>query len=105
MTQLALRLAEESRLDRAFAEFHAQNPAVYARLVELAHAARRRGHQRIGIKMLFEVLRWERYLETVDVSGFRLNNNWTSRYARLVMANEPTLAGMFETRELDKAAA
>ena len=31
---------------------------------------------------------------------FRLNNNWTGMYARLLMENEPTLAGLFETREL-----
>ena len=30
---------------------------------------------------------------------FKLNNNYVSRYARLIMAQEADLEGVFETRE------
>jgi len=97
---------EESRLDRAFAEFHEQNPEVYLRLVKLARDLRARGHKRLGIGMLFEVIRWMHYMETFDVAGYKLNNNHRSRYSRLIMASELDLGDVFETRELadEKAA-
>jgi hypothetical protein len=89
----------EDRLDRAFEEFHRANPQVMDRLVALATQARRRGVRRIGIGMLFEVLRWEHAIETSG-DEFRLNNNLRSRYARRIMADHPELDGIFETREL-----
>lgn len=95
----ALQLSLETRLDREFSEFHESNPDVYAELVRLAREAVARGRRRIGIKMLWEVLRWHFWLQTSS-EDFRLNNNFPSRYARLVMAREPDLRGVFETRAL-----
>ncbi len=92
--------SEETRLDLAFSTFHAANPHVYVKLVQLARDLCRRGHRLLGIKMLFEVLRWQHYMETVDPSGFKLNNNLTSRYARLIMKSEADLFEIFEVREL-----
>lgn len=87
-----------------FAEFHANNPQVYAELVKLARRARGRGVQRIGIKMLWERLRWELQVETYNpgVETYRLNNNWHSFYARLLMDENPELRDLFETRESRK---
>lgn len=86
-------------ITKAFWEFHNTNPKVYARLAELALQAKRTGRPRIGIKMLFEVLRWEHFLD-VKSKDFKLNNNFHSRYARLLMRDYPQLQGFFETREL-----
>jgi hypothetical protein len=86
-------------LDVRFAEFHDANPHVYDALVRMARQWKRAGRESCSIKMLFEVLRWEIGITT---SGdlFTLNNSYTSRYARLINANEPDLAGIFETRSL-----
>jgi hypothetical protein len=89
-----------TRLDRAFNEFHAANPKVYEKLRELSLDLRRRGHQRAGIGMLWEVMRWQTIIETSSDDGFKLNNNLRSRYARMLMDNEPELDGFFEIREL-----
>lgn len=91
---------EESRLERAFRAFHEESPHVYAKLVQLAREARAVGQQRVGIGMLWEVLRWQLFVATTSDDGFKLNNNHRSRYARLIMAQEPDLADVFETREL-----
>ena len=99
--QLALAFDRERSIDEAFAAFHAENPHVYAELKMLALRARRRGASRIGIGMLFEVLRWRRTLRT-EGEDFKLNNNYRSRYARM-LNHEPDLAGCFETRELRAA--
>jgi len=81
-----------------FRAFHGANPHVYRALRNLALEARRRGRQRYGMKGLFEVLRWHYALETTDVE-FKLNNNFTAHYARMLMAREPEPQGFFETRE------
>ena len=93
--------AARRKLDRAFEEYHAANPAVYSTLRDLALDMRRRGHHRVGVKMLWEVMRWQLTISTTtDPAGFKLNNNLCSRYARLLMDQEPELEGMFNTREL-----
>lgn len=89
-----------STIERDFAEFHRRNPHVYDRLVELARAwHERRPGQKLGMKMLFEVLRWEVAMKTVG-EDFKLNNSYTSYYARLIMRQERDLDGLFETRQL-----
>lgn len=88
-------------IQQAFMAFHRANPWVYNALVALAHDMVDRGHSRIGIGMLAEVIRWHYYRQTDDPSsGFKLNNNYRSRYARMIAAREPALADVFETREL-----
>lgn len=86
-------------IEESFWQFHAANPHVYGELLALARRARRRGVERLGIGMLFEVLRW-RYALRTGGDDFRLNNNHRSYYARLIMLRNPELDGIFETRRL-----
>ena len=90
--------AQHLSIEEQFQAFHRANPQVYDLLRSLALAMVRAGRDRIGAKMLWERLRWEYALQTAG--EYRLNNNLTSRYARLLMDQEPELAGRFETREL-----
>jgi hypothetical protein len=86
-----------------FAGFHERNPIVYRTLVRLARQARARRRDKIGIAMLWERMRWELTVEvdTPDLGdSFKLNNNYRSRYARLIMAQEKDLEGFFDTRRL-----
>lgn len=80
-----------------FAAFHGRNPQVYRALRDMALELRRRGHRQYGIKALFEVLRFESAMQTHG-DTFKLNNNYTALYARLLMDNEPELEGFFELR-------
>jgi hypothetical protein len=96
----------EDPIEVQFQAFHHAHPEVYEQLHELALELRNQGHRRCGIGMLFEVLRWTWMRSGIrDEDGFRLNNNYRSRYARLLMANDPRLAGFFETRALHEGAA
>ena len=91
--------ARGATLEEQFAAFHSANPHVYQALRRHALAMVRRGQHKIGIKMLFEVLRWQHAMTTTDAaSAFKLNNNYAPFYARLLMDNEPELSGAFETR-------
>lgn len=91
-------------LDDRFWAFHEQNPHVYRALVQLARQLKAAGRRRFGIGALFERLRFEAALRTWG-DEFRLNNNYRSRYARLIMRQEPDLDGFFELRELQTRSA
>ncbi len=87
--------------DEKFADFHDKNPHVYVAFCRMARAAKSRGRTKLGIQMLAEALRWDYTVNTSrDEGDFKINNNYLSRYARKIMANEPDLASIFETREL-----
>jgi len=83
--------------EERFKAFHEANPHVYQALRKLALQMRREGIRRYSMKGLFEVLRWQYSLQTGG-DDYKLNNYFTSFYARLLMASEPRLSGFFETR-------
>jgi hypothetical protein len=92
---------DEETLAQKFWEFEKANPHVYKGLVVLARKAQARGIEQYSVDALFHVLRWEMAVETSrdeDEDPFRLNNNYTSFYARLIMDREPDLKGFFELR-------
>lgn len=89
-------------IDARFAAFHRDNPNVYATLVRLAREARAAGKTRIGMKALVERARWDLWLATHG-DEYKINNSFVSRYVRLIVSQEPDLAGMFETRRLRAA--
>lgn len=88
------------KLEQAFWEFHSANPKVYSLLVKFAHQWRqKRGDQAmLGISELFERVRWEVALATVEDENFKLNNNHRAFYARLIMDRHPELDGIFRLR-------
>jgi hypothetical protein len=88
-------------IQERFEAFHKANPWVYQALVTLARDLVSRGRNKLGIGMLWEVLRWQYFMQTVDPSSdFKLNDHYRSRYVRLISANVPELRGRFETRSL-----
>jgi hypothetical protein len=91
-------------IQQQFEEFHRLNPWVYEALEKLAADWIARGKKRVGVKMLWEVLRWQHGRMTVDPSSeFKANNNYHSRYVRLLIANHPEWAELFELRVLKAA--
>jgi hypothetical protein len=92
----------ERSIDATFAEFDLRNPQVYKWLVQQSFLLKRKGHNKFGIGMLWEVLRWDRMVNVVKggEDDFTLNNNFRSRYARKIMEEEPRLRSFFDTREL-----
>ncbi len=87
------------KLEAAFWLFHHENPHVYAVLVKLAREwIAARGKHKLGMVMLFQRARWEIEMTTKDEFGFKLNNNHVPFYARLIMDQEPDLAGVFNLR-------
>ncbi|HWB35961.1 MAG TPA: hypothetical protein VHA75_08050 [Rugosimonospora sp.] len=80
-----------------FREFHGKHPEVYELLVALARQwVERMPGRRCGIQNLLEVARWQYTLRTGTAPA--LNNSFAAFYSRLIMAQNPDLAGLFETR-------
>ena len=97
--------AENKTPDEWAAEAFAQHleSQKWQKLVAFGHEnAKAHGETRVGVKALFERLRWSYNRATVGDS-WRLNNSYTSRYARLIAAERPDLAPLFETRKLRAA--
>jgi len=93
--------AKEFTPQQKFELFNELNPKIYKKLVQMARQLKRRGVKSAGIKMLWENLRWKYYSTTRDPnSKFKIDNNYHSRYARLIMNQEKRLSGFFKTRKL-----
>jgi hypothetical protein len=88
----------ESPADRAFRDYHQDNPQVYEGFKSLVRRAKLRGHDHYGAKALFEVLRFE--TPVTGEGSFKINNNFVSRYARMFEREYPEFKGFFEMRKL-----
>lgn len=92
-------VSREATIQERFEAFHRTNPQVYAALRGLALQMLGNGVRQYGIKGLFEILRWQYALQTKG-EPFKLCNDYTSRYARLLVKLNPELDGFFELRGL-----
>lgn len=94
--------ARSRTIQARFEEFHLHNPQVYAELITLCRRWQSRGRKKLGIKMLWEVMRWNRMMNTAPNTDddFKLSNDFHSRYARLIMKQESDMVDLFEIREL-----
>ena len=100
--QLALGQAQGprrgERIERAFRKFDDAHPEVYREAVQLARQwVTRYGFTKLGFSTVYGRLRWSILMAPGD-DGFKLNNDHQALYSRKVMAHEPDLAGLFETR-------
>jgi hypothetical protein len=104
MTPLKRRRPKKmDAIEKAFWIFHQDNPEVYSLCVALAREALAVGRRKIGMKMVWERARWDFYIRTTD-DTYKLNNNYTALYARLIMKQESDLAGVFDLRSRKKTA-
>lgn len=83
----------------------AANPLVLDTFIRLAREAKARGKDRIGAKLLCEVIRWEMWInsDVPEDDDFKLNNVYTSRLSRLAVQAAPDIADMFQFRQLKSA--
>lgn len=93
-------LEEDKSLPARFASFDSANPQVYEALVSMARKIRsKRPDSIIGIAMLYEVLRWNCYMETDSDEPYKLSNDFRAFYARKIMREEQDLGGIFQIKQ------
>lgn len=83
---------EESR----FRRYHKENPAVYELFVRFTRQAISAGRKRFSATAIIQRIRWETAVTGND--GFKINNNYSSYYARLFIREYPQHEGFFVTR-------
>ena len=91
----------EGKLEQDFWKFHRKHPEIYRALVYFARQWRERkgSNSVVGIKALYERVRWELSFESLsDQDSPKLSNNHTAFYARLIMEREDDLIGIFKTK-------
>lgn len=82
-----------------FEDFHRTNPHVYEALVRLARRfIEATGKRKLGAQRLIEIARWDLEIRTKGEDVYEINNDYAAFYARLVMYQEPDLAGVFDLR-------
>lgn len=86
-------------IDDCFEDFHRKHPEIYQTLKSTALKWVARGARRISVKALYEVARMNHWLSVSSGDPWTLNNNYTSRYARMLAA-EPELRGLIELRAI-----
>lgn len=72
----------------AFLAFHRDGPHVAKALEAYIADQLAKGRQRIGMKEAFEALRWDPRFRT-NGEPYKLNNNFTSFYADLIVRRNP----------------
>ena len=93
--------AMRNTIEERFRAFHAANPAVYRCILQLTRERFVRGSLRHGMKAIWEQLRWRIATGNIRLAtGYNFNNDFTSRYARLVVKEFPAYRGLFELRRL-----
>ena len=84
-----------------FETFDAAHPEVYRHFCQFALDMISRGYAHGSAGLIFERMRWELMLRSLDRNPVKLNNNYRSRYARKFEEDHPEHAGFFRTRKLD----
>lgn len=82
----------------AFERFHDTNPWVYRELCRLVREWRTRNPERqVGLMRFYSYLRFDVTGKTNGID-YRVSNNHSAYYSRLMMHREPDLAGVFHVR-------
>lgn len=90
----------EKTIAEAFAEFHAANPKVYDLFKEQVYRALRVKKEMVSSKAIINWIRWEVSLNMDTKDTYKINDAFTSHYARLFIKDHPHYADMFEVRVL-----
>jgi hypothetical protein len=94
------RAAPEPIQDR-FERWIGRHPEIWGYFQRFACELRDAGATRIGAKLIAERIRYEMLVSRPDPEEpFKINNNFTSRLARRLIEQDPSYAGLFETRRL-----
>jgi len=88
-------------IQEAFAEFHAAHPQVYIDFKALATQLYEKGWRHYGAGTIYEVMRYHKDTsDGRDTEPYKLNNDYRSRYARMLMEEDERFVSFFEIRSL-----
>lgn len=103
VTQPPLVLAA-SRAEERFQAFMRLHPEVFMAFRQRAQHLRERGKRHISADSICHYLRDETPIDArTGQDIYKINNNWSSRFARLLITEDPSFSAYIETRKLRSA--
>jgi hypothetical protein len=88
-------------IQERFEHFDALHPEIYTAFRQIALDLLLRGRSHYGSKAILEVIRYHRALSGMsETEPFKINNIYSSRYARKLMEEDKRFCDFFELREL-----
>ena len=88
-------------IKESFDIFNKNNPHIYELFEMKAMTAVKLGKRKISSKLILNVIRWENFIDTDDkLSRYKLNDSYSSHYARLFAEKNPKYSTVFNYRAL-----
>lgn len=88
-------------IQERFEEFDRKHPAVYEEFRRLAEQLLANGREYYSADAILHVVRYHRAIGLPkDESGYRLNDHYSSRFARKLMSEDARFANFFELRTI-----
>ena len=97
-------MAPATPIEKRWRAFHLAHPYIGQELERRALQLRRAGAQRIGVKMLWESMRFDALVRSDD-RPYAFNNDYAAIYSRWLIHNHPGLDDVIETRRRTEAVA
>lgn len=82
-----------------FSAFHDENPSVYEAFKKFTLEAIQKGFNNGSADFIFHIIRWETKTTDANQDGFKVNNNFSSLYARMFIDEFPQHRYFFRTRK------
>jgi hypothetical protein len=103
MTQRGLFDEPEDKartIQERFEKFHAEHPDVYQLFKRFAFELLDAGRKRYGSDAIIQRIRWHMATSSQGSPDFKINDHFSSRYARKLIEDCPQFADFFELRRL-----
>lgn len=91
---------DDRSIQERFDVFIKDNPSVYELFKKFAWQAREAGLMRISSDDIIHRIRWWTKVEIRSREPFKINDHFSSRFARKLIQDDPTFERYFETRRL-----
>lgn len=92
----------EKTVTEQFNQFDRDNPKVYELFKKKVFEAIKMGKKKTSSKMILNLIRWTYYLETKSDDEFKINDRYTSHFARKFAREYPEHREMFNYRRMRK---
>lgn len=93
-------VARERSIQESFLAFHRDNPEIFALFHRFAEELRRAGRKRYSADAIIQRIRWHMAVEVVSEDDFKINDHYSSRYARMLIDVYREFDGFFNLRRL-----
>jgi len=93
-------IQEKSKIQEAFERFDNRHPEVYELFVKFVREILAAGHNHYSAHAILLRIRWHYDIDPDHNEDFKLNNNYSSRYARKFVEDYPMHKDFFTFRSL-----